>query len=59
MKYFISICLTILLTCTGNISAEETPSPSKNTRILRYKFSDGEAITAQDDPMFGEGTINV
>ena len=59
MKYFISICLTILLTCTGHISAEDTLSPSKNTKILRYKFNDGETIIAQvSHRALTETTIN-
>ncbi|MBT7728316.1 MAG: hypothetical protein HN703_05485, partial [Planctomycetaceae bacterium] len=59
MKYFISLCFTVLLTCTGGIFAKDNASAGRNTQTLRYKFSQGETISVQvSHRALTETTIN-
>ena len=46
MKYFVFICFAGLLTCNGNLSAQDSTSPKKTSQLLRYKFSSGKTISA-------------
>ena len=59
MKYFVFICFAGLLTCNGNLSAQDSTSPKKTSQLLRYKFSSGETISADvSHRAITETTIN-
>ena len=59
MKYSIFICFAGLLTCNGNLPAQDSTSANKTSQILRYKFSSGETISADvSHRAITETTIN-
>ena len=59
MKYFVFICFAGLLTCDGNLPAQDSTSVKKPSQILRYKFSAGETISADvSHRAITETTIN-
>ena len=59
MKYFVFICFAGLLTCNGNLPAQDSSSVNKPSQILRYKFSSGETISADvSHRAITETTIN-
>ena len=59
MKYSVFICFAGLLTCNGNLPAQDSTSANKTSQILRYKFSTGETISADvSHRAITETTIN-
>ena len=59
MKYCVFICFAGLLTCNGNLPAQDSTSANKTSQILRYKFSTGETISADvSHRAITETTIN-
>ena len=59
MKYFVFICFVGLLTCNGNLPAQDSTSANKSSQILRYKFRSGETISADvSHRAITETTIN-
>ena len=59
MKYSIFICFAGLLSCNGNLPAQDSTSANKTSQILRYKFSSGETISADvSHRAITETTIN-
>ena len=59
MKYFVFICFAGLLTCDGNLPAQDSTSVKKPSQILRYKFNPGETISTDvSHRAITETTIN-